>query len=65
MKISRHKDTCIFDRHTIVDTRDVGEAMRRYMQYKQVKRLARARRVVDVHSSFTGAEKPALPAPVR
>jgi len=64
MKISGHKDARIFDRYNIVDTRDVGEAMRRLLEYEQEKRLARAKRVLDVHTSFTEAEKPALPAPV-
>jgi integrase len=65
MKISGHKDARIFDRYNIVDTRDVGEAMRKLLQYEQEKRLARAKKVLDVHASFTDAEKPALPAPLQ
>jgi integrase len=65
MKISGHKDARIFDRYNIVDTRDVGEAMRKLLQYEQEKRLARAKKVLDVHASFTEAEKPALPAPLQ
>jgi integrase len=69
MKISGHKDTRIFDRYNIVDTRDIGEAMRKLVEYEQEKRLARAKKVVDVHSSFTEpkneAEKPALPEKVQ
>jgi len=64
MKISGHKDARIFARYNIVDTRDVGEAMRKLLEYEQEKRVARAKRVLDVHTSFTQAEKPALPAPV-
>jgi hypothetical protein len=65
MKISGHKDARIFERYNIVDTRDVAEAMRKLSQYEQEKRIARAQRVLDVHASFTEAEKPALPAPVQ
>jgi integrase len=65
MKISGHKDARIFARYNIVDTRDVGEAMRKLLEYEQEKRLARAKRVLDVHASFTEAEKPALPESVQ
>jgi len=69
MKISGHKNTRIFDRYNIVDTRDVGEAMRKLVEYEEEKRLARAKRVVGVHTSLTNpkieAEKPALPAKVQ
>ena len=69
MKISGHKDGRIFARYNIVDTRDVAEAMRRVSQYEQEKRLARAKRVLDVHTSFTeaqiDAENPGLPAKVQ
>lgn len=65
MKISGHKDGRIFDRYNIVDTRDVGEAMRKVMEYEQEKRIARAKRVLDVNASFTETEKPALPDAVQ
>jgi hypothetical protein len=65
MKISGHKDARFFARYNIVDTRDVGEAMRKLVECEQEKRLARAKRVQDVHTSFTEAEKPALPAPLQ
>ena len=68
MKISGHKDARIFARYNIVDTNDVAEAMRKVSQYEQDKRLARAKRLVDVHASFTRpdseGEKPALPQKV-
>src|SRR5206468_1985957 len=68
MKISGHKDARIFARYNIVDTRDVAEAMRKVSQYEQEKRLARAKRPIDVNGVFTEAdseaEKPALPARV-
>lgn len=48
MKISGHKDTRIFERYNIVDTRDVGEAMRKLVEYEQEKRLARAKQVIEV-----------------
>ncbi len=53
MKISGHKDARIFARYNIVDTRDVGEAMRRLLEYEQEKRAARAKRAIDI---------PALPS---
>jgi len=69
MKISGHKDARIFARYNIVDTRDVAEAMRKVSQYEQEKRLARAKRPIDVNGVFTEAdseaEKPALPARVQ
>ena len=40
-------------RYNIVDTRDIAEAMRKLSQYEQEKRFARAKRVLDVHTSFT------------
>jgi integrase len=69
MKISGHKDARIFARYNIVDTRDVAEAMRKYSQYEQEKRLARAKQVINVHNTFTEADfegqKPALPEKVQ
>lgn len=66
MKISGHKDARIFERYNIVDTLDVAEAMRKLSQYEQKKRLARAERALDVHTSFTEAvsegKTPDLPA---
>jgi hypothetical protein len=64
MKISAHKDARIFERHNIVDALDVAEAMRKLSQYEQKKRLARAEKALDVHTSFTERvsddKKPAL-----
>jgi integrase len=54
MKISGHKDARIFARYNIVDTRDVGEAMRKLVEYEQEKRFARARRLVGIESSNAG-----------
>jgi hypothetical protein len=52
MKISGHKDARIFARYNIVDTNDVAEAMRKVSQYEQEKRLARAKRLLDVPASL-------------
>jgi hypothetical protein len=59
MKISGHKDARIFARYNIVDTRDVAEAMRKISQHEQEKRLARAKRPIDVHRVFTEADSEA------
>ena len=65
MKISGHRDSRIFSRYNIVDTRDVAEAMRKLSRYEQEKRLARTKRALGVHTSFTESvsetEKPVLP----
>lgn len=52
MKTSGHKDARIFARYNIVDTNDVAEAMRKVSQYEQEKRLARAKRIVEVDAPF-------------
>jgi integrase len=52
MKISGHKDARIFARYNIVDTNDVVEAMRKVSQYEQEKRLARAKKVIDVQPAI-------------
>jgi integrase len=49
MKISGHKDARVFSRYNIVDTRDLAEAMRKVSEYEQEKRIARAKRVINVH----------------
>jgi integrase len=65
MKISGHKDARIFARYNIVDTNDVAEAMRKVSQYEQEKRLARAKRLLDIRGSTTETisepERPVLP----
>ena len=67
LKISGHRDTRVFSRYNIVDPRDVAEAMRKLSLYEQEKRLSRARRALDVCTSFTEAvsesKKPAFPKP--
>ena len=65
MKVSGHKDARIFARYNIVDTNDVAEAMRKVSHYEQEKRLARAKKVIDVQPAFkeptAEQELPALP----
>jgi integrase len=69
MKIGGHKDSRIFVRYNIVDTCDVGEAMRKLVKFEQEKQFARAQKVLDVHSSLTepqiDAQMPALPEKVQ
>lgn len=62
-KMSGHKGASVFPRHDALDMRDVEEAMPKLVGYEQEKRLAWAKRLQDVHTSFTEAEKAALPAP--
>ena len=65
VKRSGHSDPGIFSRYNIVDTRCVTEAMRKLSMCEQEKRLARSKRALDVHTSFTEpvaeTKKPILP----
>jgi len=63
VKISGHKDARISARYNIVDTNDVAEAMKKVSQYEREKRLAKAKRMVDVRASVTerGASEPGKP----